>query len=145
MEISKFLAVVVAVIILYSVEATAQGGADLQSCIQKLIPCQSSLKMKNPHPPASCCGPLKEVVEKEAVCLCTVFNDIEILKHFNITKEYAMDLPKACGINTDVSQCAKYASAPSASPGSTNGTSSASIISFNRFSFLSAFVALLFF
>ncbi|KAL9311630.1 putative bifunctional inhibitor/plant lipid transfer protein/seed storage helical [Arabidopsis thaliana] len=147
MEINKFLAVVVVVVVLYSVEATAQGGSpQLTACLQKLLPCQPYIHSLNPPPPPSCCGPMKEIVEKDAPCLCTAFNNPEVLKALNLTKENALLLPKACGVNPDVSLCSKIATpSPIASPGSTNGTSSASTISFNRFSFLSAFVAMIFF
>lgn len=110
MEISKFLAVVVVVIVLFSVEATAQdGNPQMYNCIEKLMPCQPYIRTVNPPVPASCCGPLKEIVEKEAPCLCAVFNDPGMLKRFNITKDQVMDLPKACGINPDVSLCTKNA------------------------------------
>ncbi|XP_010428282.1 PREDICTED: protein YLS3-like [Camelina sativa] len=149
MEISKIMAVVVAVVVLYSVQATAQGeGGNPQAmaCVQKLLPCQPYIHSVNPPPPSSCCGVLKAMVETDAQCLCTVFNNPEMLKALKLTKENALDLPKACGTNPDVSLCAKLASSPtSASPGPTNGTSAASAVSFNRFSFLSAFVALIFF
>ncbi|EOA33875.1 hypothetical protein CARUB_v10021367mg [Capsella rubella] len=147
MEISKILAVVVAAVVLYSVQAKAQGGnPQAMACVQKLLPCQPYIHTVNPNPPLSCCGPMKEMVETDAPCLCTVFNNPEMLKALNLTKENALDLPKACGTNPDVSLCAKIASSPpNASPGSTNGTSAASSISFNRFSFLSAFVAMIFF
>ncbi|XP_010471416.1 PREDICTED: protein YLS3-like [Camelina sativa] len=147
MEIIKILAVVVAVVVLYFVQATAQGGnPQAMACVQKLLPCQPYIHTVNPPPPSSCCEPLKAMVEADAQCLCTVFNNPEMLKALNLNKENALDLPKACGTNPDVSLCAKLASSPtSASPGPTNGTSAASSVSFNRFSFLSAFVALIFF
>ncbi|XP_010419182.1 PREDICTED: protein YLS3-like [Camelina sativa] len=145
MDISKIMAVVVAVVVLYSVQTTAQN-PQAMACVQKLLPCQPYVHSVNPPPPSSCCGPLKAMVETDAQCLCTVFNNPEILKALNLTKENALDLPKACGTNPDVSLCAKLASSPtSASSGPTNGTSAASSVSFNRFSFLSAFVALIFF
>lgn len=57
----------------------------------------------------SCCGPMKEIVVKDAPCLCAVFNDPAILKTLNLTKENALDLPKACGANPDISLCSKTA------------------------------------
>ncbi|OAP18752.1 hypothetical protein AXX17_AT1G67790 [Arabidopsis thaliana] len=111
MEINKFLAVVVVVVVLYSVEATAQGGSpQLTACLQKLLPCQPYIHSLNPPPPPSCCGPMKEIVEKDAPCLCTAFNNPEVLKALNLTKENALLLPKACGVNPDVSLCSKIAS-----------------------------------
>ncbi|KAL0664982.1 hypothetical protein Bca4012_101820 [Brassica carinata] len=114
MEICKFLTVIfVAVVVLYSVQAAEQGGDHhLMACMQKLMPCQKYIHAVNPPPPASCCGPMKEIVEKDSQCLCTVFNNPALLKSLNLTKENALDLPKACGANPDVSICTKTASSP---------------------------------
>ncbi|KAF8111334.1 hypothetical protein N665_0076s0310 [Sinapis alba] len=112
MEICKFLTVILVAVIevLYSVEAAAEGGDNhSMACMQKLMPCQKYIHAVNPPPPASCCGPMKEMVEKESQCLCSVFNNPALLKTFNLTKENALDLPKACGANPDVSICTKTA------------------------------------
>ncbi|ESQ27829.1 hypothetical protein EUTSA_v10019626mg [Eutrema salsugineum] len=111
MEICKTLAVLAYVVVLYSVQATAQGGeGQVMACMQKLMPCQPFLHTANPPPPPSCCGPMKEMVEKDAPCLCSVFNSPEMLKKLNLTKDNALELPKACGANPDVSRCTQTAS-----------------------------------
>lgn len=83
------------------------GGGDAHSmpCIQKLMPCQPYLHSVTPPPPASCCLPMKEIVEKDATCLCSVFNNVDMLKSLNLTKENALVLPKACGAKADISLC----------------------------------------
>lgn len=81
------------------------GDAHSMPCIQKLMPCQPYLHSATPPPPASCCMPLKEIVETDVNCLCSVFNNVDMLKSLNLTKENALVLPKACGANADVSQC----------------------------------------
>ncbi|CAN6935447.1 unnamed protein product [Brassica oleracea var. botrytis] len=142
MEICKFLTVIfVAVVVLYSVQAAEQGGDHhLMACMQKLMPCQKYIHAVNPPPPASCCGPMKEIVEKDSQCLCTVFNNPALLKSLNLTKENALDLPKACGANPDVSICTKTASSPPiASP--TSGGSSVQAVSIIGLAFAFAFVA----
>ncbi|KAG2254109.1 hypothetical protein Bca52824_084245 [Brassica carinata] len=157
MEICKFLTVIfVAVVVLYSVQAAEQGGDHhLMACMQKLMPCQKYIHAVNPPPPASCCGPMKEIVEKDSQCLCTVFNNPALLKSLNLTKENALDLPKACGANPDVSICTKTAlndvdfiyfslinheaSPPIASP--TSGGSSVQAVSIIGLAFAFAFVA----
>ncbi|CAA7043143.1 unnamed protein product [Microthlaspi erraticum] len=148
MGICKILALVVSVIVLYSVQATAQGDSTpIAGCLQKLLPCQPYLHSVNPPPPATCCGPMKQLVEKDAQCLCTVFNNPTILKTLNLTKENALDLPKACGVNPDaVSVCSKVtSSSPVAAPGpTTNGGSSVPAISFIGLSFVYALVATIF-
>ncbi|CAN7130214.1 non-specific lipid-transfer protein [Brassica rapa] len=142
MEICKFLTVIfVAIVVLYSVQAAEQGGDHhSMACMQKLMPCQNYIHAVNPAPPASCCGPMKEIVEKDSKCLCTVFNNPELLKSLNLTKENALDLPKACGVNPDVSICTKTASSPPiASP--TSGGSSVQAVSIIGLAFAFAFVA----
>lgn len=81
----------------------------MMACMQRLLPCQPYIHAVNPHPPPSCCAPMKEIVETDAPCLCNVFNNPEMLKALNLTKENALNLPKACGANPDVSLCAKIA------------------------------------
>ncbi|KAG5380177.1 hypothetical protein IGI04_028019 [Brassica rapa subsp. trilocularis] len=144
MEICKFLTLIfLAIVVLYPVQATAQGGdPHLMSCMQKLMSCQPYIHAVNPPPPPSCCGPMKEIVVKDAPCLCAVFNDPAILKTLNLTKENALDLPKACGANPDISLCSKTASLPpTAPPGPTSGCSSVQAVSYIGLSFLLAFVA----
>ncbi|CAF2109267.1 hypothetical protein YC2023_101070 [Brassica napus] len=141
------------------------GDAHSMPCIQKLMPCQPYLHSATPPPPASCCMPLKEIVETDVNCLCSVFNNVDMLKSLNLTKENALVLPKACGANADVSQCkaSTGTTTPSTSPGttktppaspaesgSTGGpasstakpSDSAPAINFSGISFASAFVAL---
>ncbi|XP_022715324.1 lipid transfer-like protein VAS [Durio zibethinus] len=100
--------------------AASQGGAsaDAMPCMQKLMPCQPF--MHSPSPPATCCSPLKDMITQEKQCLCKVFDNTELLKSVNLTKDEALALPKACGIDVDVSVCNN-----ATSPGSsTNNTSS---------------------
>lgn len=87
--------------------APPSGGGDAHSmpCIQKLMPCQPYLHSVTPPPPASCCMPLREIVENDVTCLCSVFNNVDMLKSLNLTKENALVLPNACGAKADVSQC----------------------------------------
>ncbi|KAJ4866459.1 Bifunctional inhibitor/lipid-transfer protein/seed storage 2S albumin superfamily protein [Raphanus sativus] len=97
------------------------GDAHSMPCIQKLMPCQPYLHSSAPLPPASCCMPLKEIVETDVTCLCSVFNNVDMLRSLNLTKENALVLPKACGANADVSQCktSTGTTTPSTSPGTT--------------------------
>ncbi|KAJ4884463.1 Bifunctional inhibitor/lipid-transfer protein/seed storage 2S albumin superfamily protein [Raphanus sativus] len=144
MEVCKFLTLLfAAIVVLYSVQATAQGDPQLMACMQKLVSCQPYIHMVSPPPPPSCCGPMKEIVVKDAPCLCAVFNNPVILKTLNLTKENALDLPKACGANPDISLCSKTASSsPStAHPAPTSGGSSVQAVSYIGLGFLFAFVA----
>ncbi|EOA36729.1 hypothetical protein CARUB_v10012497mg [Capsella rubella] len=149
----------------------AGGDAHAMPCIQKLMPCQPYLHSASPPPPPTCCMPLREIVEKDVTCLCSVFNNVDMLKSLNLTKENALVLPTACGAKADVSQCKtstggttpSSSSTPPATPktppasstgsGSTGdsasstakSTSSAPAINFGGLSFASAVVATLFF
>ena len=72
-------------------------------CLSKLMPCAAFIK--SPNPPATCCIPLKDAIDKEVDCLCSLFNNQEILKTFNVTQDDALKLPKNCGADTDLSKC----------------------------------------
>lgn len=72
-------------------------------CMKKLLPCQAYLHSTSP--PASCCVPLREMVEEDGHCLCQIFNDPILLRSFNLTQDDALKLPKACGFNPDISAC----------------------------------------
>ncbi|CAH2037026.1 unnamed protein product [Thlaspi arvense] len=174
MEIVRFAVAVVLVLCSVSpsnaATAPPSGGGDAHSmpCIQKLMPCQPYLHSATPPPPPSCCVPLKEIVETDVTCLCSVFNNVDMLKSLNLTKENALVLPKACGADADVSQCKASAgggttpsstspATPKTPPASSSGsestgasassstaksTNSAPTINFAELSFASAFVAL---
>lgn len=114
MEVVRF-AVAVVVLVLCSVTSSnaattppsggAGGDAHSLPCIQKLMPCQPYLHSVKPQPPPTCCLPLREIVENDVTCLCAVFNNVDMLKSLNLTKENALDLPNACGAKADVSLC----------------------------------------
>ncbi|KAF7813511.1 lipid transfer-like protein VAS [Senna tora] len=81
---------------------------DNMQCIQKLLPCQPYLKpLLSGTPPATCCQPLMDMIAKDADCLCNVFNNPQMLQSMNVTKDEALELPKACGADVDVSKCNK--------------------------------------
>ncbi|XP_057459288.1 non-specific lipid transfer protein GPI-anchored 3 [Actinidia eriantha] len=99
------------------------GGGDESSnslpCLQKLMPCQPYLQSGGSGsgaPPASCCVPLKEMISGDTACLCGIFNNVDLLKTFNLTQDQALKLPKACSANADISVCKTDSAAPSGSP-----------------------------
>lgn len=82
----------------------AGGGASgSMSCIQNLLPCKAYLKSSSP--PSSCCDPLKEMASNNSQCLCSVLDNPELLKTFNVSQDEALRLPKACGADIDLSKC----------------------------------------
>ncbi|XP_010477003.1 PREDICTED: protein YLS3-like [Camelina sativa] len=100
------------------------GDAHALPCIQKLMPCQPYLHSVTPPPPPSCCMPLREIVDSDVTCLCSVFNNVDMLKSLNLTKENALVLPNACGAKADVSQCKNSAGGTTPSSSSTPPASS---------------------
>lgn len=90
----------------FSRDLSQQGGLGLEeppSCVNSLLPCKPYLKSN--APPSSCCAPLKEMLTKDVACLCNLFNNLQVLKSFNLTQDEALHLPKACGAVFDVSTC----------------------------------------
>jgi hypothetical protein len=47
------------------------------------------------------------MVSDDPKCLCDVFDNPDLLKSLNVTKDDAMKLAKACAVNADVSVCKK--------------------------------------
>ncbi|XP_038895529.1 non-specific lipid transfer protein GPI-anchored 8-like [Benincasa hispida] len=82
-------------------------------CMQKILPCQPFIKLpENPLP--VCCLPLKEMLAGDLPCLCSFFNNAEMLKSLNVTQSQALKLPKACGAaDVDISACNHHAGPPS--------------------------------
>ncbi|XP_010540032.1 PREDICTED: protein YLS3-like [Tarenaya hassleriana] len=174
MEALRIAAVVALLLLSWSAVKAAtetppppSGGSQTTACIKRLIPCQPYIHAPV-NPPATCCVPLKEIIDNDVTCLCSVFNNPAMLRSQNLTKSNALDLPKACGANADVSRCNSSATPPTASPetptnpmtppASTNGSSStggstaggsssaaATTISFIGLNFVSALIATIFF
>ncbi|CAN6980089.1 unnamed protein product [Brassica rapa subsp. trilocularis] len=121
------------------------GGGDARAlpCIQKLKSCQPYLHSVIPPLPASCCLSMKEMVANDAPCLCSVFNNVDMLKSLNLTRDNALDIPKACDAEPDISLCkASPADGPTTNSTSSTPTSSAPAINFAGLSFASTIVAL---
>ncbi|KAJ0258032.1 Non-specific lipid transfer protein GPI-anchored 7 [Hirschfeldia incana] len=74
------------------------------TCVSKLVPCFSALTTTT-RPPKDCCDSIKEAVEKELTCLCTVYNTPGLLSSFNVTTQQALNLSRRCDVTTDLSAC----------------------------------------
>ncbi|KAJ8553496.1 hypothetical protein K7X08_024174 [Anisodus acutangulus] len=81
-------------------------------CVQKLLPCQPALVSHTKNPPSTCCVPLKEMITKDAQCLCSVFGNADVMKSLNVTENEALDFAKACGAKPDLSLCKNAATSP---------------------------------
>ncbi|KAK1262990.1 hypothetical protein QJS04_geneDACA011866 [Acorus gramineus] len=75
-----------------------------EACVTQLMPCQPELKTTTP-PSAECCLNLKKEILNDPLCLCRVLTDAALLKSINITQAEALNLPKRCGAQADVSLC----------------------------------------
>ncbi|CAN6584809.1 hypothetical protein C1H46_023673 [Malus baccata] len=105
-------------------EGAAGSGSDsFMQCVQKLIPCQAYL-MAPEKARSTCCSPLKKLVSDDTKCLCTLFNNDDMLSNFNITQGDALKLSKACDANADISVCKKDAASPASTTSPSNNSSS---------------------
>ncbi|KAL1187690.1 Non-specific lipid transfer protein GPI-anchored 7 [Cardamine amara subsp. amara] len=86
-----------ALILMPAVEAQTE-------CVSKLIPCASDLKTTT-KPSVDCCSSIKEAVEKELKCLCTIYTTPGLLSQFNVTTAQALGLSTRCNVTTDLSSC----------------------------------------
>ncbi|XP_010533756.1 PREDICTED: LOW QUALITY PROTEIN: uncharacterized protein LOC104809448 [Tarenaya hassleriana] len=69
-------------------------------CVSKLVPCYSFLNTTT-KPSEDCCSSIKDAVEKDLSCLCTI---------------YGANLSRRCGVPADLSACnASGAPSPKAS------------------------------
>lgn len=74
------------------------------TCVNKLVPCFSALTTTT-KPPKDCCDSIKEAVEDELPCLCTVYNTPGLLSQFNVSTAQALNLSRRCDVTTDLSAC----------------------------------------
>ncbi|KAK2984434.1 hypothetical protein RJ640_014840 [Escallonia rubra] len=79
-----------------------QWGAE--TCMSKLLPCKPFF-----HAPSTvtnaCCVPLKKAISDDLHCLCDGLNNNVIMESFNVSRDQALLLPKACGSKADTSVC----------------------------------------
>nr|GMD30653.1 lipid transfer-like protein VAS [Ipomoea batatas] len=85
--------------------ADVGGNGGPMACMGKLGPCEKFLSEPSSEPSPECCTPMKEVVTKDKVCLCTLFKNAELLKSVNMTQDNALGIAKKCGADADPSIC----------------------------------------
>ncbi|KAK1413693.1 hypothetical protein QVD17_35470 [Tagetes erecta] len=116
-----FMILVITMAIMY-------GGAMAQSsgCTSVLIsmsPCLNYISGNTSTPSSGCCTQLASVVRSQPQCLCQVLNGGGSSLGININQTQALELPKACNVQTPpTSQC--NAASPTNSPSGTPTTSS---------------------
>ncbi|KAK3010494.1 hypothetical protein RJ639_012713 [Escallonia herrerae] len=79
-----------------------QWGAE--TCMSRLLPCKpffpAPLTVTN-----ACCAPLKKAISDDLQCICDGLNNNVIMESFNVSRDQALLLPKACGSKADTSVC----------------------------------------
>jgi hypothetical protein len=82
----------------------ASGSAQSGGCTTTLIgmyPCLNYISGNVSTPPASCCSSLSSVVQNSPQCLCAALSgDSSALGGITIDKDRALQLPKACNVQT---------------------------------------------
>lgn len=104
MGFSKLPAVIIFAAAVVAMMMVALGArvADAQtpSCVEKLVPCAEYLN-STATPPASCCGPIGEVManETEMQCVCNLYNAPALLESFGINIAQVTYLPGRCNLD----------------------------------------------
>ncbi|KAJ3705650.1 hypothetical protein LUZ61_009355 [Rhynchospora tenuis] len=101
---------------LFSTGTNAQSSSSCTTALVSLSPCLNYISGNDTKPSGSCCSQLKNVVQSEPQCLCTVLNgQASSSLGLTINQTRALEMPAACNVQT-----------PSASKCNTNGTPGAS-------------------
>ena len=94
----------VAMVLLVAAMVMAAGTAEAQqTCASKLVPCASYLNGTKPS--SECCDSIKEAVNKELPCLCTLYNTPGLLESFGVTVPQALNITRACGVPVRLQDC----------------------------------------
>ncbi|GJN23050.1 hypothetical protein PR202_gb10666 [Eleusine coracana subsp. coracana] len=93
--------------------ASAQSGGCTSTLIS-LYPCLNYISGNVSTPPASCCSSLSSVVQSNPQCLCAALSgDSSALGGITINKDRALQLPKACNVQTPpASKCNSKSPSP---------------------------------
>ncbi|KAL6603188.1 hypothetical protein ACP70R_043549 [Stipagrostis hirtigluma subsp. patula] len=93
---------------LLAVSVLASGAAaqtpNPPSCASKLVPCGQYINGTG-TPPDTCCGPLKDAVQNDLLCLCGLYASPEIFRVFHINITDALRLSKRCGLSDTTTAC----------------------------------------
>ncbi|MED6162136.1 hypothetical protein PIB30_067509 [Stylosanthes scabra] len=73
-------------------------------CMQKLVPCNKYMKDSS-NVAEECCAPMRELASSDQQCLCSFFNNQDMLNSLKVSKEDALKLPNACSVHVDIATC----------------------------------------
>ncbi|XP_076883779.1 non-specific lipid transfer protein GPI-anchored 5-like [Bidens hawaiensis] len=110
----KSIILVVAIVVLCGC-AMAQSSSGCTTVIISMSPCLNYITGNSSTPSSGCCTQLATVVKSDPQCLCQVLNGGGSSLGLNINQTQALELPKACDVQTPpTSQC--NAGSPGSSP-----------------------------
>ncbi|XP_076945211.1 non-specific lipid transfer protein GPI-anchored 5-like [Bidens hawaiensis] len=93
----------------------AQSSSGCTNVIISMSPCLNYITGNSSTPSSGCCTQLDSVVKSQPQCLCDVLNGGGSSLGLNINQTQALELPKACNVQTPpTSQC--NAASPGGSP-----------------------------
>ncbi|KAF5768288.1 putative plant lipid transfer protein/Par allergen [Helianthus annuus] len=95
--------------------AMAQSSSGCTNVIISMSPCLNYISGNSSTPSSGCCTQLATVVKSQPQCLCEVLNGGGSSLGLNINQTQALELPRACNVQTPpTSQC--NAGSPGSSP-----------------------------
>lgn len=93
--------VVLAAAVVAALVASASAQSGCTTTLISLYPCLNYISGNVSTPPTSCCSSLSSVVQSNPQCLCTALSgDSSALGSITIDKNRALQLPKACNVQT---------------------------------------------
>ncbi|XAR48182.1 hypothetical protein NMG60_11030918 [Bertholletia excelsa] len=116
--------VVLAVLAVAAVAASATAAEDLtKKCnkyVDKVTPCLDFASGKAQAPSASCCQSVGEITKSEPVCNCFVIQQVHNgsaeAKQLGIQEGRLLQIPSACKLNANLSDCPRLLNLPPNSP-----------------------------
>ncbi|KAM0038157.1 putative plant non-specific lipid-transfer protein/Par allergen [Helianthus debilis subsp. tardiflorus] len=116
------LVVTIAVLCGYTM---AQSSSGCTNVIISMSPCLNYISGNSSTPSSGCCTQLATVVKSQPQCLCEVLNGGGSSLGLNINQTQALELPRACNVQTPpTSQC--NAGSPGSSPTTPSSSNSPS-------------------
>ncbi|GKC73210.1 non-specific lipid-transfer protein-like protein [Tanacetum coccineum] len=101
----------------------AQSSSGCTNVIISMSPCLNYISGNSSTPSSGCCTQLASVVKSQPQCLCEVLNGGGSSLGLNINQTQALELPKACNVQTPpTSQCSAATPGNSPTPGSGRGS-----------------------
>ncbi|KAJ0049413.1 hypothetical protein Pint_15945 [Pistacia integerrima] len=91
-----------------------------QSCASKLVACYKFINTTT-KPDNDCCSNIRNAVQNELKCLCTLYTTPGLLQSFNVTVAQALKLTNECNVPTDINACKSSAASPTSGPGTVPG------------------------